>query len=719
MSQYFKNELLEYKTDSDGIGWMIINQVNEPANLFSFEFVKTFVSLGLQAIADPGVKGVIVTSGQKLFMAGGDLRFLGSVSGDSQAFFEGIMEMHKGLRAIETGGKPFVAAINGTALGGGLELCLACHYRIALNDPGLKLGFPEINVGLFPGGGGTSKAPYLLGIQNALFYLLQGLEVRIDKALKDGLIHAVANSREEMEESARNYILSGQFDAIQPWDNKKYKIPGGGMNTPAGFQVMMAATGNVRKITHGNYPAAGMILRTIHDGMELPIDRALEVEARYFTQACQTKEARNMIRTGFFGIQAAKKGKARPLAQPNYKVNKLGVIGAGMMGAGIAYVSAKAGIQVILQDINRTLAENGKEYSRKLLNKAISDGKSSEEKAQKILACITPSDDISLFLGCDLVIETVTENPEIKYAVTQSAEAVLANDKIMSSNTSTIPITLLAEASERPENFIGIHFFSPVDKMPLVEIIKGKKTEERAIAAAVDYTVSIGKVPIVVNDSRGFFTSRCFGTFCSEGLFLLEEGVPAVMIENIAKMKGMPVGPLAVMDEVTLSLMQHVYESNPEPNKPEEAVRQYNIVKLLIEKYGRESKKSGKGFYDYPVGEKKKLWPELNVIFNANPEKIEKEIIAKRIMHRQALESYRCLDEGVLSSVTDGDIGSVLGWGFPLYTGGAISYIDFVGIQTFVSECDTFAKQYGSRFEVPSSLRELAAEGKSVFDFGM
>lgn len=718
MSQNFTNELFEYSKAENGIAWIVINQVNEPANLFSFDFVKAFVAVGIQAIADPEVKGVIVTSGQKLFMAGGDLRFLGSVSGDTEAFTKGIMEMHKGLRAIETGGKPFVAAINGTALGGGLELCLSCHYRIALNDSGLKLGFPEINVGLFPGGGGTSKSPYLMGMQNALMYLLQGLEVRPEKALKDGLIHALANTPEELKTMAVNYILSGQADAIQPWDNKKHKIPGGGLNSPAGFQVMMAATGNVRKITHGNYPAAGLILRTIHDGIDLPIDRALEIEARNFTNACQTKEARNMIRTGFFGIQAAKKGKARPSGQPAYKVSKLGVIGAGMMGAGIAYVSAKAGMQVVLQDVSLEMAEKGKGYSRKLLEKAIAEGKSTPEKAEKLLSLITVSDNFALLSGCNLVIETVTENPEIKYKVTKSTEAVLAKEKVMSSNTSTIPITLLAKASERPENFIGIHFFSPVDKMPLVEIIKGEKTEERAIAAAVDYTVAIGKVPIVVNDSRGFFTSRCFGTFCSEALFLLEEGVPAVMIENIAKMKGMPVGPLAVMDEVTFSLMQHVYESNPEPNKPEDAVRQYNIVRLLMEKYGRESKKSGKGFYDYPVGEKKRLWSELNGIFNANPDKTEKEIIAKRIMYRQALESYRCLDEGVLTSVTDGDIGSILGWGFPIYTGGAISYIDFVGIQTFVSECDTFAKQYGSRFEVPASLRELAAEGKSVFDFG-
>jgi len=451
--------------------------------------------------------------------------------------------------------------------------------------------------------------------------------------------------------------------------------------------------------------------------MQVTIDRALEIEARYFVKLLDSKEAKNMIRTGFIGIQAAKKGKARPKNEPPYETKKLGILGAGMMGAGIAYVSAKAGIDVVLKDLTVEGAERGKAYSKKLLDKAIARKRSTPEKAEALLNRIHTTDNPADMQGCDLVIEAVFEDPKLKDKVTKETEAVLSADKIYASNTSTIPITLLAESAARPENFIGIHFFSPVDKMPLVEIIVGEKTEAKAIAAAVDYTVAIGKIPIVVSDSRGFFTSRCFGTFVAEGMFMLEKGVPPAMIENIAKQKGMPVGPLAVHDEVTLTLSLHVFESDPTPNKPKYAMRSYEIIKNLVENHGRTSKKDGKGFYDYPKGEKKKLWKGLADIFPPDINMLDKETIAKRIMHRQALESFRCLDEGVLNSVTDGDIGSVLGWGFPIYTGGALSYIDFVGVREFVADCDNFMERFGERRLVPDSLRALAEAGKSVHEF--
>ena len=715
MSIDINQDLLKYEIDGDGIVTLTIDQVNESANLFSFEFVKHFAEVSLNAIADENVKGVIVTSGQRMFMAGGDLKMLGKPIDDPAAFFNGIMEMHKAFREIEKGKKPFVAAINGVALGGGMELCLACHHRIAINDTKIKLGFPESKVGLLPGGGGTAKAPYLLGIQNALKYLLQGKEVRPEQALKDGLIDELADSREDLMAKAKKYILEGG-SAVQPWDNKKHKIPGGGVWTPNGVQNLMGAAGNVSKLTHGNYPAAQYILSVVHDGLQVPIDRALEIEARYFTKVCQSPEAKNMIRTGFMGIQAASKGKARPKDEPKYEVKKLGILGAGMMGAGIAYVSAKAGMEVVLKDLTVEGAEKGKAYSEMLLKKAISRKRSTPEKAEALLSRITPTDDPNAMAGCDLVIEAVFEDPSLKDKVTKQTEAVLEADKIYGSNTSTIPISLLAKSSERPENFIGIHFFSPVDKMPLVEIIVGEKTSDKAIAAAVDYTVAIKKVPIVVNDSRGFFTSRCFGTYVSEGMFLLEEGVPAAMIENIAKSKGMPVGPLAVHDEVTLTLSIHVHESDPTPDKHPSQVRSYKMIKELVETHKRTGKKDGAGFYDYPKGEKKKLWPELKNLYQSNVEAMDKETIAKRIMHRQALESFRCLDEGVLNSVTDGDIGSVMGWGFPIYTGGAISYIDFVGIKQFVADCDEFTEKFGTRWTVPTTLRALAAADLSVHD---
>lgn len=711
-----KNNILSYELGDDGIGIITIDQVNEPANLFNQDFIEAYAQAAQAAIADEKVKGVIVTSGQRMFMAGGDLRMLGKPIADPTAALYGFFNMHQTMRAIETGGKPFVAAINGTALGGGMELCLTCHYRVCLNSTKIKLGFPEVNVGLLPGGGGTAKAPYLLGIQNGLMYLLQGIEARPQKALKDGLINEVVDSPVELMAAAKRWIEANPSPS-QPWDNKKYRIPGGGLMTPNGAQTMMGSIGNVRKITHGNYPAAQFILSVVHDGLALPIDRALEIEARYFLKALQTKESKNMIRTGFFGIQEARKGKARPKNEPKYEVKKLGILGAGMMGAGIAYVSAKVGMEVVLKDVSAENAEKGKDYSRKILKKQISRGRSNEAKAEALLAKIHPTADVAMMDNCDLVIEAVFENPTLKATVTQETEAVLGEDKIFASNTSTIPITQLAQASARPEHFIGIHFFSPVDKMPLVEIIVGKKTTDKAIAAAVDYTVAIGKVPIVVNDSRGFFTSRCFGTFCAEGAFMLEEGVPAAMIENISKNKGMPVGPLAVIDEVSLSLGMHVYESDPSSEKAPYMTRFYNIEKLLVDTYGREGKKAGKGFYDYPQGGKKKLWPELATLFNSDIDTLDPKTIAKRILHRQALESFRCLEEGVLRSSIDGDIGSILGWGFPIYTGGAISYIDYVGIDSFIADCDAFAAQYGELWVVSDHLRALAKAGKSVHEF--
>ena len=711
-----QNKLLSFSVDSDGIGTLVINQTEESTNLFSEAFIIQYIEVAQQAIADENVKGVIVTSGKPIFMAGADLRALLEDITDKKAFTDSVINLHTGLRSIETGGKPFVAAINGTALGGGLELCLACHHRIALNSTKIKIGFPEIKVGLFPGGGGTVKAPYLLGIQTALMYLLQGIEARPQKALKDGLIDAVAETEEEMLAAAKAFILATP-NPVQPWYNKRHKIPGGGIWTPNGIQTLAGASGNVGKLTHGNYPSAQKIVKVIHDGLQIPIDRALEVEARNFTHAVCSKEAKNMIRTGFFAIQDAAKGKARPKDQPKYEINKLGVLGAGMMGAGIAYVSAKAGMDVVLKDVSLEGAEKGKSYSTALLDKAIAKKRSTPEKKEALLAKITPTDNPNAVEGSDLIIEAVFENVDLKDRVTKETEAVLAEDKIYGSNTSTIPISLLAKSSKRPENFIGIHFFSPVDKMPLVEIIVGEKTEDKAIAAAVDYTVAIKKVPIVVNDSRGFFTSRCFGTFVSEGMFLLEEGVPAPMLERIATKIGMPVGPLAVHDEVSLTLSVHIFESDP-AEKQESEKRTYAIVKNLVENHNRTGKRDGAGFYDYPKGGQKKLWPGLKEIFTPNLEAVSEETITKRLLSRQVLESYRCLDEGVLRSSTDGDIGSILGWGFPIFTGGALSYIDYVGMDNFIADCDAFKTAYGAHWEVPQSLRALAAAGKSIHDFG-
>ena len=711
-----KNDLFEFEVGADGIGILSINQVNNPTNLFSTEFITSYIELSNNVVADKDIKGMILTSGRSMFMPGADLRELQTMGDDPQKTFDGTMQMHQSLRALETAGKPFVAAINGTAMGGGLELCLTCHHRIVLNNVKIKLGFPEAKVGLLPAGGGNSKVPYLLGIQNSLMYLLQGKEVRPAQALKDGLIDDLAESQEELIQKAKDWIFANP-NPVQPWDNKKHRVPGGDVWSANGVQTLVGAAGNLGKMAHGNYPAQSYIMKVIHDGLPITIDRALEIEARYFIKLLASKEAKNMIRTGFMELQKAKKGIARPKIEPKYEIKKLGILGAGMMGAGIAYVSAKAGMDVVLKDVSQEGADKGKAYSKAILDKAISKNRSTTEKAEALLSKIEATADPASMKDCDLVIEAVFEDPKLKAIVTAETEAVLGADKVYASNTSTIPITELAKASSRPDNFIGIHFFSPVEKMPLVEIIVGEKTEAKAIAAAVDYTVAIGKIPIVVNDSRGFYTSRCFGTFVSEGSFMVEEGVPAAMVENVAKAEGMAVGPLAVIDEVTLTLGLHVYESDPTPNKPAFQERSYKMQKDLVDNHDRKGKKWGAGFYDYPKGLPKKLWPGLAEKYNANVDYLDKETVGKRIIHRQAIEAFKCLEEGVLNSVVDGDLGSVLGWGFPIFTGGALSYIDFVGMQQFVAECDDFSSRFGARFAVPDGLRALSEAGKSIHDY--
>lgn len=695
---------MAYEVDADGIAVITIHMREQPTNLFSLQFVSAYLKICNQALKDDKVKGIVLTSSHRDFMAGADLKFVSNPPEDREALLNGILDMHQHMRAIEKGKKPFVAAINGNALGGGYELALTCHHRIALDDSRITIGLPETQLGLLPGGGGTQRLCYLIGIQPALTLILQGKALRPQKALAQGLIDAVADSPESLIADAKKYILEGG-SATQPWDNRKHKIPGGGVMSPNGAQTMIGAIGNLRKKTHGNYPGATYALAAVHDGMQLPIDRGLEVEARYFVKAFYSPEAQNIIRTGFFAINEAKKGKAKPSGFPTSRIQKLGILGAGMMGAGIAYVSAKAGMEVVLKDVSLESAEKGKAYSHQLLQKKVSRGFMSEADRESFLARITTTVDADDLQGCDLIIEAVFEDPNLKATVTKEAEAMIDPDKIFASNTSTLPITHLAGASQRPDQFIGIHFFSPVDKMPLVEIIVGEKTNDQTIAGAIDYVTQIKKVPIVVNDSQGFFTSRVFGTYTGEGALLLSEGVPPTVIEHVAKRVGMPVGPLAVTDEVSLTLGIHVMDNMP--SMPEHTQRIYDTYQAMVQQ-GRPGKKGGKGFYEYPDGGKKHIWSGLADLFPVQGTDWDTQEIGKRMLHIMALESYRCLEENVLTSPTDGDIGSLMGFGFPPYTGGVFSYIDYVGPQTFVAECDTFAQKYGSRFAVPDSLRNRA-----------
>jgi 3-hydroxyacyl-CoA dehydrogenase / enoyl-CoA hydratase / 3-hydroxybutyryl-CoA epimerase len=705
------NNILTYNIE-DSIALITLKMTDAPTNLFTIECIKTYVDAANKAIADPAVKGIILTSGHHDFMAGADLNAVLNPPYSPEELFKGLMEVHQAFRQLETAGKPFVAAINGSALGGGFELALSCHHRIAVNNPKIRIGLPEVQLGLLPGGGGTQRLGRMIGVPAAVVNILQAKQYKPEDALAMGFINAIVATQEELIPAAKAWILNGG-KAIQPWDDRSFKIPGGGLMSKSGFETMIGGIGNLRKETHGNYPGAGYALAAIHDGIQIPIERGLEVEARYFTKAYFSKEARNIVRTGFFAMNEAKKGKAKPAGFEAYKINKLGILGAGMMGAGIAYVSALAGMQVVLKDVSKEAAEKGKKYSETLLQKSLSKGKISVEKMQAILGLIHCTADTSDLEACDLVIEAVFENQELKARVTKESEAYLEENKIFASNTSTIPITILAEASSRPANFIGIHFFSPVDKMPLVEIIVGKATSEYAIAAAIDYVTAIGKVPIVVNDSRGFFTSRVFGTYTGEGALLLQEGVPAALIENVAKRVGMPVGPLAVTDEVSLSLLLHVMDEAPEMSA--EAQRVYSVNKILARELGREGKKVGKGFYEYPAGDKKYLWPGLNDIFKEDINAVDAETVGKRLLHIMSLESYRCLEENVLRSSKDGDLGSLLGLGFPPFTGGVFSYIDFVGIQNFVNDCDRFVEKFGPRFSVPDSLRKMAEEGRTFY----
>ena len=698
------NPYLKYSVDQH-IAYIEIDQINEPTNLFSIDFIQHYLETAQQAIGDPEVKGLILFSARKDFMAGADLKFIANPPEDKLALFEGLMEVHRRFRALEKAGKPMVCLINGTALGGGYELSLSCHYRIALNNNKIRIGLPEVNLGLLPGGGGTQRLSYLIGIPNAATYILQGRQFNPKRALEEGYVDALADDLDEMKKMAQDWIIKNP-NPVQPWDNKAYKIPKGGLMSRSGFETMIGGIGNLRKKTHGNYPGATYALACLHDGLGLDFDRGLEVEARYFIKAFYSPEAQNIIRTVFFGINEAKKGKVKPDGYLYYKVNKVGVLGAGMMGAGIAYVSAISGMQVVLKDTSIENAEKGKNYTRDLLQKKVYKAKMSQDEMQQILNRIEASDDAHFIKDCDLVIEAVFEDPNLKALVTKETEAVLGEKKIFASNTSTIPITDLAKASERPDNFIGMHFFSPVDKMPLVELIVGEKTSDYAIAAAVDYVTQIDKIPIVVNDSRGFFTSRVFGTFTREGALLLKEGVPPAMIENIAKKIGLPVGPLAITDEINMKLPLLIMKASGDHLEGENKAL-YDLYDHFVNSLNRPGKKDGAGFYEYPKNDKKHIWPKLAEMFHTDQKIPDQDTIGKRMLHMMALESYRCLEEGVLRSAKDGDIGSLTGFGFPPYTGGVFSYMNYVGLDSFVKECDLFTSKYGKRFEVPASLRQL------------
>jgi 3-hydroxyacyl-CoA dehydrogenase/enoyl-CoA hydratase/3-hydroxybutyryl-CoA epimerase len=711
------NNTIQYAVDNDGIATLTIDLPGKSMNVLTPELMQDLETLVERVASDEAVIGAVITSGKKAFIAGADIKDMVTAYDrgvTEQEAFEFSHSLNKRLRRLETCGKPFAVAINGLALGGGLEVCLAGHYRVLVDDPRVVLGFPEVGIGLLPGAGGTQRTPRLIGVADTLPMILQTKNVKAQKALDLGLVHELAPA-DQLLERARKWILESG-DAVQPWDNKGFQVPGGaGAMTPKNAQNFMVGTSLLAGTTQHNYPAPISALSAIYEGCIVPMDSGLNIESQYFGKLLAGPVARNMMRTLFMNKSAADKLVRRPAGIEPSRAAKLGLLGAGMMGAGIAYVSAKAGMDVVLLDTDLEKAEFGKSYSAGLLDKAISRGYSTEEKKAALLGKIQTTTDYADLEGCDLVIEAVFEDVGIKAAVTGKTEAVIPASAIFASNTSTLPITGLARASKRPEYFIGIHFFSPVDKMPLVEVIVGEKTSDEAIARSLDYIRQIRKTPIVVNDSRGFFTSRVFGTFTSEGIRMLAEGIKPALIENAAKMAGMPVGPLAVTDEVSIELAWKVGKATAKalgtefPGDPSQ-----HVIATMMEKLDRKGKRYGAGFYDYPAEGNKQLWPGLSEHFPVNENQPEVEELIQRLLCIQALESARCLEEGVLSHPADGDVGSIFGIGYPPWTGGTLSYIDTVGIDRFVEQCDRLADRFGERFEVSEQLRERANTGQAM-----
>ncbi len=706
------NNTVTLAIDADGIGLVTFDQPGRAMNVLNPDLVLPFTAIVERLEKEDAIKGLVLTSGKSTFIVGADIDQLTAISTVEEAF-NLCEEMKALLRRIEKCGKPVVAALNGTALGGGLEVALACHARFALDDAALKLGLPEVKLGLLPGGGGTQRLPRMIGIQKSFELITQGTELRAAEAKALGLVNDLAANREELLQKSHAWCLANPRP-VQPWDKQGFRIPGGDSKHPGVVQLLAIAPSMANTKAHGNYPAIGHIMSCLFEGCLLDFDAASQVESRYFAACVVSQESKNMIGTLWHQLNAIKKGQSRPAGVAPGKVGKVGILGAGMMGAGIAYVSAKAGIQVILLDTAIENAEKGKAYSQDLLDKAISRGKSTPEKRDALLARITPTMRYEDLQGCDLVIEAVFEDRDIKAACTQNTEAVIAADAVYASNTSTLPITGLANASVRPANFIGLHFFSPVDKMPLVEIIVGARTSDETLARGFDFVLQIGKTPIVVNDSRGFYTSRVFATYVMEGLAMLGEGVHPRSIEAAGIKAGMPMPPLALQDEVSLSLSLHVAdqtrkdlaaEGKPLPEHPGEPV-----LRMIGGTHQRVGKKTGKGLYDYH-GRDKILWQELTVLYPTAAEQPTQQELIARLMFVQANEAARCFEENVVRSVADGNIGSIFGWGFAPFHGGALQFINAMGAARFVERSRELATRYGERFAPADIVVKQAAEG--------
>ena len=710
---------IRYELGSDQILTLTIDMPGQSANTMNMAFREALNETVNKVQGDlENIRGIIITSAKKTFFAGGDLKELHKVTRDDAEAFEGMVNGLKAqMRALETCGKPVVAAINGTALGGGFEIALACHHRIVLDNNSIQLGLPEVTLGLLPGAGGTQRLPRMIGLEAAFPLLMEGKKLRPSAALKAGIIDELADSTEDMTAKARAFIDANP-KCQQPWDKKGFKLPGGAPHHPAMAQKLAIAPAMLKQKTKGCYPAPERIMAAAVEGAQVGFDNGSLIETRYFAELVIGQVAKNMTGTFWFQLNDINAGGSRPEGVEKESFKKVGVLGAGMMGAGIAYSTANRGIEVVLKDISLESAEKGKSYSENLLAKQVSRGHMTEEEKVQILGRIKATDSAADLEGCDLVIEAVFEDSDLKAKVTAEAEPKLVNNGIFASNTSTIPITQLAEASAKPENFIGLHFFSPVNKMMLVEIIVGEKTSDETLARAFDYVQQIGKIPVVVNDSRGFFTSRVFGTFVNEGISMLGEGIHPSSIENAGLLAGMPVGPLSISDEVSMTLMQHIRSQSKKDMeaaggtwKPHPAEA---IIDQMVNDHGRKGKAAGAGFYEYPAKGKKYLWPELETLYVDSKEahKAKLQELKDRILFIQAIETVRCLEEDVLRTVEDANIGSIFGIGYAPWTGGAIQFINQYGVRAFAERARELTAAHGERFAPPALLLEHAEQDK-------
>ncbi len=710
-------------TDADGVVTIAWDVAQKSMNVMSTEAFALLGDLVDQALGDPGVKGIILTSGKKDFAGGMDLNVIARMrAGGAEAIFAGVMQMHHALRRIERagmdtktlkGGKPIVAALPGTALGIGLELPLACHRIIAADNPKARIGLPEIMVGIFPGAGGTTRLTRKLGAMMAAPFLLEGRLVSPKDARAAGLIDEVV-APEALLARAKEWVLSAtEADLVKPWDQKGYKMPGGTPYHPAGFQTFVGASAMVLAKTMGVYPAAKALLAAVYEGALVPFDTALRIEARHFTSVLMNPSSSAMIRSLFINKEALEKGANRP-GVADQSVRKLGVIGAGMMGAAIAYVAANAGIEVVLIDATQEAADRGRAHSEGLLDKGLKRGKVTAERRAEVLSRITATTDYAALDGTDLIVEAVFEDPKVKADVTARVEAATA--AIYATNTSTLPITGLAAASKRPEQFIGIHFFSPVDKMNLVEIIRGKATGDVAVAKALDFVRQIRKTPIVVNDARFFYANRCIIPYINEGIRMVAEGVEPALIENAAKLVGMPLGPLQLVDETSIDLGVKIAKATKAAmgaDYPDEAV---DHILFWMADQGRLGKKANAGFYGYSdKGERLGLWEGLELKYALDKVQPSLTDVQHRLLFAQVLEAVRALEEGVLTDIREGDVGAILGWGFAPWSGGPFSWLDIIGAGRALDICRGLTAQFGPRFHAPALLREMAEKGETFY----